>query len=360
MRRKHTKYVEIKYLCTPMEIIRNIEKTRMVVKCAATIGVFDGVHAGHRQVIKHLVSTSRFPHLASMVITFDRHPRQLFDPDFRPQLLTTQEEKEREIERLGVDFLVVLPFTKEIAQLSARDFMAQILKEKLNVKSLQIGYDNRFGHDRTEGFDDYWRYGQELGINVYHGVKLSFQDYDFAICSSNIRSLLADDGDIETATIMLEHPYQLSGKVMPGEHIGHQLGFPTANIEPDDPFKVIPAAGVYAVWAQVADQTTLNRRLLHEDAIAYSGGEVMPAMMNIGTRPTFEGRNRTLEVNILDFDGNLYGKTILITFVARLREERKFESPEALARQLEEDQKATERCLLVNRTRVSAFTKRSD
>ncbi|MBR2230004.1 MAG: bifunctional riboflavin kinase/FAD synthetase [Prevotella sp.] len=343
-----------------MEIIRNIEKTRMVVKCAATIGVFDGVHAGHRQVIKHLVSTSRFPHLASMVITFDRHPRQLFDPDFRPQLLTTQEEKEREIERLGVDFLVVLPFTKEIAQLSARDFMAQILKEKLNVKSLQIGYDNRFGHDRTEGFDDYRRYGQELGINVYRGIKLSFQNYDFAICSSNIRSLLADDGDIETATIMLEHPYQLSGKVMPGEHIGHLLGFPTANIEPDDPFKVIPAAGVYAVWAQVADQTTLNRRLLHEDAIAYSGGEVMPAMMNIGTRPTFEGRNRTLEVNILDFDGNLYGKTILITFVARLREERKFESPEALARQLEEDQKATERCLLVNRTRVSAFTKRSD
>ena len=345
MRRKHTKYVEIKYLCTPMEIIRNIEKTRMVVKCAATIGVFDGVHAGHRQVIKHLVSTSRFPHLASMVITFDRHPRQLFDPDFRPQLLTTQEEKEREIERLGVDFLVVLPFTKEIAQLSAHDFMAQILKEKLNVKSLQIGYDNRFGHDRTEGFDDYWRYGQELGINVYRGIKLSFQNYDFAICSSNIRSLLADDGDIETATIMLEHPYQLSGKVMPGEHIGHQLGFPTANIEPDDPFKVIPAAGVYAVWAQVADQTTLNRRLLHEDAIACSGGEVMPAMMNIGTRPTFEGRNRTLEVNILDFDGNLYGKTILITFVARLREERKFESPEALARQLEEDRKATERCL---------------
>ena len=345
MRRKHTKYVEIKYLCTPMEIIHNIEKTRMVVKCAATIGVFDGVHAGHRQVIKHLVSTSRFPHLASMVITFDRHPRQLFDPDFRPQLLTTHEEKEREIERLGVDFLVVLPFTKEMASLSARDFMAQILKEKLNVKSLQIGYDNRFGHDRTEGFDDYRRYGQELDINVYRGIKLSFQNYDFAICSSNIRSLLADDGDIETATIMLEHPYQLSGKVMPGEHIGHLLGFPTANIEPDDPFKVIPAAGVYAVWVQVADQTIPNRRLLHEDAIAYSGGEVMPAMMNIGTRPTFEGRNRTLEVNILDFDGNLYGKTILITFVARLREERKFESPEALARQLEEDRKATERCL---------------
>ncbi len=338
--------MENKYLCTPMEIIRNIEKTRMVVKCAATIGVFDGVHAGHRQVIKHLVATARFPHLASMVITFDRQPRQLFDPEFRPQLLTTQEEKEREIERLGVDFLVVLPFTKEMAQLSARDFMAQILKEKLNVKSLQIGYDNRFGRDRTEGFDDYVRYGQELGINVYQGIKLSFQDYDFAVCSSNIRSLLADDGDIETATVMLEHPYQLSGKVMPGEHIGHQLGFPTANLQPDDPFKLIPASGVYAVWAQVADQTTPSRRLLHEDAIAYSGGEALPAMMNIGTRPTFDGRNRTLEVNIFDFDGDLYGQTVIITFVARLREERKFESPEALMAQLKEDQEQAKTILL--------------
>ena len=328
-----------------MEIIRNIEKTRMVVKCAATIGVFDGVHAGHRQVIKHLVATARFPHLASMVITFDRQPRQLFDPEFRPQLLTTQEEKEREIERLGVDFLVVLPFTKEMAQLSAHDFMAQILKEKLNVKSLQIGYDNRFGHDRTEGFDDYRRYGQELGINVYQGIKLSFQNYDFVVCSSNIRSLLADDGDIETATVMLAHPYQLSGKVMPGEHIGHQLGFPTANLQPDDPFKLIPASGVYAVWAQVADQTTPNRRLLHEDAIAYSGGE-LPAMMNIGTRPTFDGRNRTLEVNIFDFDGDLYGQTVIITFVARLREERKFESPEALMAQLKEDQEQAKTILL--------------
>ena len=318
--------MENKYLCTPMEIIRDIEKTRMVVKCAATIGVFDGVHAGHRQVIKHLVSTAKFPHLASMVITFDRQPRQLFDPQFRPQLLTTQEEKEREIERLGVDFLVVLPFTKEMAQLSARDFMAQILKEKLNVKSLQIGYDNRFGHDRTEGFDDYWRYGQELGINVYQGIKLSFQDYHFAICSSNIRSLLADDGDIETATVMLQHPYQISGKVMPGEHIGHQLGFPTANIEPDDPYKLIPATGVYAVWAQIIN-----------------GGEAMPAMMNIGTRPTFDGRNRTLEVNILDFDGDLYGQTVLITFVTRLREERKFKSPEALVAQLKIDRERVKR-----------------
>ena len=202
--------------------------------------------------------------------------------------------------------------------------MKQILKERLNVALLQIGYDNRFGHDRKEGFDDYVHYGQELGIMVLRNIKLSCQGYDFSVCSSNIRSLLYDNGDVETAAVFLERPYQLSGKVMPGEHIGHQLGFPTANLQPDDPFKLIPASGVYAVWAQVVDQTTHRSSNL-------------PAMMNIGTRPTFDGRSRTLEVNIFDFDGDLYGQTVLITFIARLREERKFESPEALVSQLKED-----------------------
>lgn len=312
--------MEIKYLCTLMEIIRNIEKTRMLLKSVATIGVFDGVHAGHQQVINRVVSDAKFHHLASMVITFDRHPRQLFDPQFRPQLLTTQREKEQEIERLGVDFLVVLPFTKEMAALSARDFMAQILKERLNVKMLQVGYDNRFGHDSTEGIDDYRRYGDELGIMVYKGIRLDFQGYHVPVCSSNIRSLIAEEGEVDTANMFLGRNYELSGKVMPGEHIGHQLGFPTANLEPDDPFKVIPASGVYGVWATVGDSQ-----------------KPLPAMMNIGTRPTFDGRNRTLEVNIFDFDGDLYGQTVRISFLFRLREERKFESPEALVAQLQKD-----------------------
>ena len=303
-----------------MEIIRNIEKTRMLLKSVATIGVFDGVHAGHQQVINRVVSDAKFHHLASMVITFDRHPRQLFDPQFRPQLLTTQQEKEQEIERLGVDFLVVLPFTKEMAALSARDFMAQILKERLNVKMLQVGYDNRFGHDSTEGIDDYRRYGDELGIMVYKGIRLDFQGYSVPVCSSNIRSLIAEEGEVDTANMFLGRNYELSGKVMPGEHIGHQLGFPTANLEPDDPFKVIPASGVYGVWAIVGDSQ-----------------KPLPAMMNIGTRPTFDGRNRTLEVNIFDFDGDLYGQTVRISFLFRLREERKFESPEALVAQLQKD-----------------------
>jgi len=320
--------VEIKYLCMLMEIIRNIEKTRMVPQCAATIGVFDGVHAGHQAVINGLISDSRFHHLASMVITFDRQPRQLFDPEFKPQLLMTQEEKEQELEDLGIDFLVVLPFTREIASLSAHDFMAQILKEKLNVKMLATGYDNRFGHDRTEGFEDYVRYGRELGIGVSRGIKVLVEGCHSSVCSSKIRSLLSEDGNVEDAAVLLTRPYRLSGKVIPGEHIGHQLGFPTANLQPDDPFKLIPASGAYAVWATIGE---------HQ--------ERQPAMMNIGTRPTFDGRNRTLEVNILDFDGDLYGQTVTITFVARLREERHFDSPDALVRQLKEDREATLRCL---------------
>ena len=320
--------MEIEYLCTLMEIIRNIEKTRMMPKCAATIGVFDGVHAGHRQVIKRLIDDSRLYKMAAMVITFDRQPRQLFDPQFTPQLLTTQEEKELELERLGIDFLVILPFTREIASLSAHDFMAQILKDKLNVKLLSTGYDNRFGHDRKEGFDDYARYGQELGIEVCQGIRMSFPDYDASVCSSSIRRLLSEEGDVETAAVFLERPYQLSGKVMPGEHIGHQLGFPTANLQPDNPLKLIPASGAYAVWATIGHRQ-----------------ERLPAMMNIGTRPTFDGRNRTLEVNILDFNGNLYGQTVTITFVARLREERRFESPEALVAQLETDKEQVKKIL---------------
>jgi riboflavin kinase/FMN adenylyltransferase len=262
--------------------------------------------------------------MASAVITFERHPRQVLGSDWQPQLLTTLEEKQALIEAAGVDRLVVLRFDREMAALSARDFMEQVLLRQLGVRVLVTGYDNRFGHDRKEGFDDYVHYGQELGIVVHRNVKLSCQGYDFSVCSSNIRSLLYDNGDVETAAVFLERPYQLSGKVMPGEHIGHQLGFPTANLQPDDPFKLIPASGVYAVWAQVVDQTTHRSSNL-------------PAMMNIGTRPTFDGRSRTLEVNIFDFDGDLYGQTVLITFIARLREERKFESPEALVSQLKED-----------------------
>lgn len=285
----------------------------------ATIGVFDGVHAGHQLLIRMVRDEARKRGLCSVVITFDRQPRQILDPTFQPQVLTTLEEKKTIISGLGIDTLVVLPFTKELAALTAYDFMQQVLRQQLHVQTLITGYDNRFGRNRAEGFDDYVRYGQEMGMQVLRGDKELMADGSRAVSSSVIRELLANEGRVDLMPQCLTRLYQLSGQVMPGKHIGHQLGFPTANIEPSTAEKLIPAPGVYAVWATLED------------------GEQRAAMMNIGTRPTFEGKHQTLEVNILDFEGNLYGQQVTIAFVARLREEQRFDSPEALVAQLNED-----------------------
>ncbi len=290
-------------------------------KSVATIGVFDGVHRGHQRLIRMVVEQARVSGLSSMVITFDRQPRQLFDASFHPQVLTTLEEKEAAISQMGIDYLVVLPFTKSIAGLTAFDFMQQILCEKLHAGILITGYDNRFGHNRAEGFDDYVRYGEQMGMQVMRGDAEMMDDGSQAVSSSVIRQLL-EEGKVELMPQYLTRPYELTGKVMPGEHIGHQLGFPTANLEPLCADKLIPAPGVYAVWATVDKNS-----------------EKKAAMMNIGTRPTFEGRRQTLEVNIIDFDGDLYGKTISISFIQRLREERRYDTPEALIAQLQKDKK---------------------
>lgn len=301
--------------------------------CVATIGMFDGVHQGHQLLISMVTEKARVSGLASMVITFDNAPRQVLDPKFRPQLLTTLEEKTEAIKKLGIDQLTVLPFTRETALLPARTFMQKILKEELSVKMLITGYDNHFGHrpigqSYNEGFNDYVRYGQELDMEVIRGDVELTPDGTRPLSSSVIRKLLAEEGNVGMMSQCLGRYYQLRGKVESGEHIGHRLGFPTANVQPDNPFKVIPASGAYAVWVTLGD------------------GQQWAAMMNIGTRPTFDGHNRTLEVNILDFNGDLYGQTVTITFVERLREERRFDSPEALVEQLNEDQEQAKRILL--------------
>lgn len=309
---------------------------RLQERCSAgvaTIGVFDGVHRGHQLLIGKVVEQARQVRKPSTVITFDRTPRQVLDPSFHPQLLTTLAEKEAIIASLGVDHLVVLPFTREMAGLSAQAFMEQVLRDQLNVEVLITGYDNRFGHDRAEGFEDYVRYGEQLGIQVLRGDVELMNDGQRAVSSSVIRELLAVEGRVDLMPDCLTRYYQLQGKVMPGEHIGHQLGYPTANLETDHPDKLIPAPGAYAVWAMIDGEETPRA-----------------AMMNIGNRPTFHGNRQTLEVNILDFEGDLYGQTVSITFVKRLREERKFDSVEALVAQLQKDKEQVIHILYKTRT----------
>ena len=294
----------------------------------ATIRVFDGVHRGHQLVISRVLDTARQTGMASVVVTFDRSPREVLDPSFHSQMLTTLDEKKAIMAQLGVDYLVVLPFTRALAALSAQAFMKQVLCERLCVKTLFTGYDNRFGHNREEGFDDYVRYGQAMGMQVLRGDAELMADGSQAISSSVIRKLLAEEGQVELASKYLTRSYTLQGRVMPGEHIGHQLGSPTANLESEDVCKLIPAPGVYAVWAQLEGEQQLRA-----------------AMMNIGHRPTFDGHKQTLEVNILDFNGDLYGQMVNISFVARLREERRFDSPDTLVAQLERDEKQVKQLL---------------
>ena len=278
---------------------------------AATIGTFDGVHRGHQFVLRRLVAEARDRGLLPLVVTFDASPR-------REQVLTPLDEKLRLIRQAGVDRIEVLSFTPELKVMTAREFMARELCDRLGVRLLLTGYDNRFGRNRETGFDDYVRYGRELGVEVL-GLPA-----EGAVSSSLIRQQLLA-GAVDEAAEGLGRCYTISGHVAHGHHIGTGLGFPTANLIPDDPQQLIPAAGVYAV--------------------SVNGAPSLRGMMNIGTRPTFDGHHTTLEVHILHHDEDLYGRPLSVSFVGRLREERRFDSAAALQQQLQQDALQTEQIL---------------
>lgn len=286
--------------------------------CVATIGFFDGVHRGHQFLIQHLVNTARKDGLASTVITFDQHPRKVLQCDYQPEMLSTLESKLLLLSKTEIDNAVVLPFSKEMAKMSARDFMRQVLHDHLHVKKLFIGYDHRFGHNRAETFEDYVRYGKEMGIEVIKNQAYSMNGIN--ISSSVIRSFLKE-GEVDMANQCLGYPYTIIGKVVNGYHEGRKLGFPTANLDLSHFGQMIPAPGVYAVKARL------------EGTVVCKQG-----MMNIGTRPTFDGKQLTLETHIFNFEGDIYDQLLLVSFVKRIRGERKFESPEELAAQLKEDE----------------------
>ena len=289
--------------------------------CVATIGFFDGVHRGHRFLIRQLTRYAVGHDLASLLVTFRTHPRQVMQAAYQPQLLTTYDEKCGQLATTGADYCLTLDFTTALAALSARRFMVEILKEKLSVKVLVIGYDHRFGHDRSEGFAEYVEYGRELGMEVVRADAFAMSEVN--VSSSMVRACLAE-GEVGIAARCLTRPYEITGRVVHGFHVGHELGFPTANIQVEDSQKLIPKNGVYAVWVK-----------------GKIGGEehVWGGMLNIGLRPTMEnGENRTIEVHLLDFAGDLYGCRLTLSFVRRLRDERKFRNKGELVHQLREDE----------------------
>ncbi len=296
------------------------------VSQVATIGFFDGVHRGHCSLLSQVVRQAAQRNRQSTVVTFDIHPRQLVNPDFQPLLLTTLDEKLQLLSQQGIDRVAVLHFDEQMASLSARDFMSVVLSRQLNVDTLVLGYDSRFGHGRTAGFADYEAYGRSMGIDVLRATPL-LSDDGTPVSSSLVRNLLLS-GNIAQANDALGRRYSLTGNVVEGFHEGRRLGFPTANLALADRQRLVPGRGVYAVWAELT---------------GYS--EPMPAMMNIGTRPTYNGSSQTLEVHIIGYEGDLYGLDITVTFAERIRSEQPFDSPSALASQLQLDRKACIRIL---------------
>lgn len=285
--------------------------------CVATIGMFDGVHIGHQFVLRHVVKQAKELGLQSLCITFDHTIRN-------EKMLTSLNQKILLIRKNGIERVEVLAFTDALRNMTAQQFMAQVLKTQLNVKVLLIGYDNRFGHNREEGFDEYVGYGQQLGINVISLPPAPSEGKGKAISSSVIRQLIGA-GKVEEAACGLGRPYSISGHVAHGEHIGTQLGFPTANIIPDENSQLIPSAGVYAVRVQLS-----------------TSSPYIKGMMNIGSRPTFGKHSQTLEVHLLHFQQDLYGQHLTIEFITRLREERTFATSEDLICQLKQDAILTE------------------
>lgn len=277
----------------------------------ATIGFFDGVHRGHQHLLRQVLEVAHQRHMASLVVTFFQQPRHVVTHETdRFFLLTTTNEKLHLLQQAGIDHCEVMEFTQELALMTAHDFM-QLLHDKYGVSALVIGYDHRFGHNRSEGFDDYVRYGKQLGIEVLQATQFP------AVSSTKIRELLLE-GDLEAANQILGYRYMLEGQVVNGFHIGQTMGFPTANLQVA-PEKLIPADGVYAVMVEL-------------------DGEQHQGMLNIGTRPTLANSDeRSIEVHIFDFHDNIYDKELRLSLVKRTRGEVRFASKEQLILQLQQD-----------------------
>ena len=280
---------------------------------AVTIGVFDGVHVGHRRVIADLISMAASEDLSSAIVTFDPHPLSIVAPERAPLMLTSVDQRIDQFRRLGAEIAGVLDFP-DIRQLSAEEFCEAVLSQALRAKHVVVGADFRFGRDRGGDARLLIRAGDRLGFEV--SVVDLLGSRDGVISSTRIRQLIGD-GQVEEAAVLLGRPYELAGEVIEGEKRGHKLGFPTANlgIPPD---RQLPGRGVYAGTATVE-----------------SG--VFAAAVNVGTRPTFDGRGTTIEAHLLDHTGDLYGRFLTIAFMVKLREEVRFDGPDGLIRQIHRD-----------------------
>ena len=309
--------------------IENSASGKQPVHCVATIGSFDGVHRGHRCLLEQVRGIADERGLKAMAVTFALSPKSVLGGGDMARL-NSMEERVALLTQAGMDEVALLDFTHEMAAMTAHDFMQQVLKEQLGVAVLVIGYDHRFGRGRTDGFDDYVRYGCELGIEVVRGE--ACMDDGEAVSSTRIRQCITE-GRVTEAAHLLGYNYRLCGTVVGGYRVGRKIGFPTANIGNTDN-KLLPADGVYAVRVNGVPGESRFSKL---------------GMLNIGHRPTVNnGEERSIEVHILDFEGDLYGQSLCVEFVERLRDEQTFGNLEALMEQLEADKERVRQLKIEN------------
>lgn len=300
-----------------MIVARSLQDIHHLKNSVITVGTFDGVHKAHQEIVHEVVQRARQRGGRSVVVTFEPHPKEVVTSQKGPvELLTTIHERITLIQRLNVDVLFIIRFTYEFSRLGSGDFYKTFLVEGIGVTEVVVGYDHMFGRNREGGTEALLSLGKTYNFSVF-----ALQPYlvgDTVVSSTRIR-LALKEGDLRRASALLGYEYELSGTVVHGDGRGKSIGFPTANIEPESPKKLIPGRGVYLVSAGI-------------------NGEHYFGMMNIGTRPTVtDGSRESLEVHLLDFDGDIYGSRITVTFLRRLRNEQRFASVEELIRQLQQD-----------------------
>lgn len=299
-----------------MILHNSIDRIFNIQNAVLTTGTFDGVHLGHRKIIERLNDVARSIGGESVILTFFPHPQIMLNPDdYSLKLLNSHQEKITLLEQAGIDHVIEIPFTKEFSSLSSDEFIHDILVRKLGVKHLVIGYDHHFGKGRSGNFSSLKANEKLYGFEVEEIPALDIES--IAVSSTKIRKVLSS-GDIVTANSFLGYNYFMSGNVVGGRKIGREMGFPTANIEVTDPHKLIPAKGVYVV------------RVLHS-------GQMYMGMLSIGTNPTIGGGDLRIEVNIFNFEKDIYSEELCVYFVDKMRDEQKFSDIAALKKQLEKD-----------------------
>lgn len=324
-----------------MNIYRNIEDFIPLDNAVVTIGTFDGVHVGHQKILSTLKECARSSNGETVLLTFFPHPRMILHPeDDSLRLISDIEEKVQLLADAGIDHLIITPFTRDFSNQSPEEYIREVLVSKIGTKKIVIGYDHCFGKDRAGSLKDLLNHAEIYGYAV---EQIPEQDInDVAVSSTKIREALIK-GDIDAANSYLGYPFQLTGKVVRGNQLGRDIGYPTANLQVMEQHKLIPAYGIYAVEAALIGPNEIKTGVY----VPHTPEHIIKGMGYIGTRPTVDGVGRSIEVNLFDFDGDLYNKTLRVKFLHFVRHDQWFESVDELTAQMAIDEQKVRELLAV-------------